>query len=220
MKRYGALFYALVVLVLCAGCGQRGPRETTAPGAEKSTMTPAIPKEVTNMGDTNVVMIIASNQFRDEELFKTKEVLQNAGINVTVASSSLETAKGMLGGTAKPDILLGDINVDEYDAVIFVGGQGASEYWDSAQAHQIALDAHEKGKIVAAICIAPVTLAKAGLLEGKKATVWESEKGKLKAAGCNYTGTPIAVDGNIITANGPTSAEPFGQAIVKALSND
>ena len=116
------------------------------------------------------VMIIARNDFRDEELLQPKEVLEKNGVTVTVASSSLEESKGMLGAKVKPDILFTDIQATDYDAVIFVGGSGANEYWDNPIAHKIANDAHNAKKIIGAICIAPVTLAKAGLLKNKKAT--------------------------------------------------
>ncbi|MFN3531988.1 MAG: DJ-1/PfpI family protein [Candidatus Brocadia sp.] len=163
------------------------------------------------------VMIIASNNFRDEELLKPREVLEKNGVTVTVASSSLKEAKGMLGAKVKPDILFTDINVADYDAIIFVGGSGADEYWDNPTAHKIATDANSAKKIVGAICIAPVTLAKAGLLKNKKATTYSSTINDIKSAGANYTGADVERDGNIITASGPAAAQKFGETIVKAL---
>ncbi|MFH1678716.1 MAG: DJ-1/PfpI family protein, partial [Candidatus Omnitrophota bacterium] len=164
------------------------------------------------------VMIIAGKDFRDEELFQPKKILEDAGISVKVASRGLMEAAGMLGGRVKPDLTLQDINMQDFDAIIFVGGIGASVYWDDAVAHKIARDAYSADKIVAAICIAPVTLAKAGLLDGKKATVWPSESRELSLAGADYTAGAIERDGNIITASGPETAVAFGREIVKALS--
>ena len=164
-----------------------------------------------------VVMIIARSNFRDEELLKPKEVLEKNGVIVTVASSSLKEATGMLGAKVKPDILFTAINVSEYDAVIFVGGTGASEYWDNPTAHKIANDANNAKKIVGAICIAPVTLAKAGLLANKKATTYSSTVSDIKSAGAKYAGADVERDGNIITASGPAVAQKFGETIVKAL---
>ncbi|MBI5253377.1 MAG: DJ-1/PfpI family protein [Euryarchaeota archaeon] len=164
-----------------------------------------------------VVMIIASQRFRDEELLKPKRVLEEQGVKVTIASSSLETAVGVLGAKVKPDILLRDVKVEDYDAVIFVGGTGAQEYWNDSLAHSIARKAGESKKLLGAICIAPVTLANAGLLAGRKATVFSSEVSKIKAKGANYTGTGVEIDGRIITADGPGSAEKFGAAIANAL---
>lgn len=129
------------------------------------------------------VMIIASNNFRDEELLKPREVLEKHGVAVTVASSSLKESTGMLGAKITPDILFSTINVADYDAVIFVGGSGASEYWDNPTAHKIANDANNAKKIVGAICIAPVTLAKAGLLKNKQATTYSSTINDIKSTG-------------------------------------
>ncbi|HQA04190.1 MAG TPA: DJ-1/PfpI family protein, partial [Thermodesulfovibrio thiophilus] len=75
-----------------------------------------------------VLMIIASQNFRDEEFLTPKQIFEKAGFNVIVASSSLNTAKGTLGATVKPDILIKDVNVKTFDAVVFVGGPGAEEY--------------------------------------------------------------------------------------------
>jgi protease I len=172
-------------------------------------------EEVGNM--KKVVMIIAPDSFRDEELAQPKEVLERNGIQVKVASTSLKEAKGMLGAKVKPDILVSDISVKDFDAIIFVGGIGASQYWDDPLAHQLAEDAFNLNRVVAAICIAPVTLAKAGILKGKRATVWSQEAGQLKAAGANYTGEAVEKDGNIITASGPAAAREFGEEISKAL---
>jgi protease I len=172
---------------------------------------------VAELKDKKIVMIIAHNGFRDEEYKEPRAIFDKNGIKVTVASSSLELAKGMLGAKVKPDINYKDIKVDDYDAVVFVGGVGAQEYWNDSKAQQIAKDSVTKNKLLAAICIAPVTLANAGVLEGKKSTVFSSEKGFLKAKGANYTGKNVEVDGKIITADGPTSAKDFGDAIIKAL---
>lgn len=164
-----------------------------------------------------VVMIIAANGFRDEELFTPKQILEKNGVGVTVASTSLNSAQGMLGGEVTPDILLQDVAIADYAAVVFIGGAGASIYWHDKIAHKLAQDAFANGKVVAAICIAPVTLANAGILNGKKATVWQSEAGQLKAKGADYTAMPVEVDGKIITASGPFAAKDFAESLLKAI---
>ncbi len=165
-----------------------------------------------------VLMIIAPKNFRDEELLETKGVLTQARAAVQVASTSLDTAVGMLGARVGVDLLVDSVRVADYDAVVFIGGGGASVYWEDSRAHSIAQKAYQGGKILGAICIAPVTLANAGLLKGKKATVWEAEWRRIEAKGADYTASPVQVDGRIITANGPTAAREFGKAILKALS--
>jgi len=155
--------------------------------------------------------------FEEEEMVKKKVVMVKEGIEVIIASSSKDTATGMFGATAQPDILISELKVEDYDAIIFVGGSGASEYWNDPTAHKIAKEAVKQGKILGAICISPVTLANASVLEGKRATVWPSEIDKLKEKGALYTGEEVEIDGKIITASGPKAAEEFGKAILEAL---
>ncbi len=165
-----------------------------------------------------ILMIIASQDFRDEELFKPRDLFLERGMEVVLASSSLKTARGMLGGTAQPDILIREVKVEEFDAIIFVGGMGSSEYWEDPIAREIVKKAVSLDKLICAICIAPVTLANAGILEGKKATVFSSEINRLKNKGAIYTGKNVEIDGHIITANGPQAATEFGKAIIQSLS--
>ncbi len=164
-----------------------------------------------------VVMVVAKNEFRDEELLQPKAILEGAGVEVVVASSSPGTAIGTLGARVEVQELIANIDPSDYDAVVFVGGRGSSEYWQNPTAHAIAKKANEQGKLICAICIAPVTLAKAGLLFEKKVTAWQSEANTLKQAGAFYTGRAVEVDGNIITANGPTAAKEFGETILGKL---
>ena len=164
-----------------------------------------------------VLMIIAPKNFRDEELFDTKEEIEKRGNSVTIASVSKEIATGMLGKTATPELTLEEVKVEDYDAIVFVGGVGSSIYFSDPKAHQIAKEAAEKGKIIAAICIAPSILANAGLLKGKRVTAFPSEEKNLKEKGAIYTATSVERDGKIITADGPSSARDFGKKIAEAL---
>lgn len=164
-----------------------------------------------------VVMIIAEKDFRDEELLRPKEILEKNAISVKIASTTLNPVRGMLGAKVKPDMQVSDIKIEDFAAIIFVGGIGASQYWEDPLAHKLAQEANRQNKLVAAICIAPVTLAKAGLLKGRRATVWSSEAGQLKAEGASYTGGDVEKDGNIITAAGPFAAGEFGEELARAL---
>lgn len=165
-----------------------------------------------------ILMVIAHQNFRDEEYEIPHQILENKGIEITVASSSLDEAAGKLGMKVKPDLLLEDVEIEEYDGVVFIGGPGASEYFSNPVALDLAKKAYEERKVVAAICIAPSILAKAGILAGKKATAFPSETQNLKAKGAIYTGQASQKDGNIITANGPQAAGEFSQKIIEALS--
>ncbi len=164
-----------------------------------------------------VVMIIAHEGFRDEELLHTKEVLEYNGIAVKVASTELGAASGSLGAMIIPDMLISDISVNDFDAIVFVGGAGSVRYWDDQVAHKLLKQAVSSGKVVAGICSAAGTLARAGILKGKRATVFPGDSQELIHGGANYTAKAVEKDGNIITANGPQAARSFGEEIVKAL---
>ena len=170
-----------------------------------------------NLKNKQVVMIVPPENFRDEELFIPRDYLAGLGVEVLVASQDLVEAKGAKGGSVFPDLSLSEIDVKTANAIVLVGGTGASIYWDDAEVHQIIQEAVAEGDIVAAICIAPVTLGKAGVLKGKRATVSASEAVQLEAAGATYTNEDVTVDGKIITASSPAAAQKFAQAIAKKL---
>jgi len=164
-------------------------------------------------------MMVAPKNFRDEELFKPKEVLENTGTQITIASKDVTEALGMLGGKVKVDKNLSEVNVDEYDAVIFIGGSGSAIYFNDSLALELAKKAYENNKFIGAICIAPSILANAGILQGKKATAFSSEAENLRTKGARYTGENVTVDGKIITASGPQAAKEFGEELVKGLKS-
>ncbi len=167
--------------------------------------------------DRGVLMVIAKENFRDEELFVPKKMFEENGIKVTIASTVTSTVTGMRKGKVTPDVLLNDVEVEDYDAVVFVGGVGAQMYYDDETAHKIAREAAEHGKVLSAICIAPNILAKAGVLKGKNATCWDSAL--LTGEGAKYRKEDVVTDGKIITANGPNAAGEFAEAIIKTLSD-
>lgn len=167
----------------------------------------------------SVVLIIAEKIFRDEEYQVPKEIMTRAGIKVITASTTTGEAVGKLGLKVKPDILVSQIEVNKLDALIFVGGGGASQYFNDPLAHGLAKEAEQKGKIYGAICIAPTILANAGLLKGKKATVFPSDDGitALKKGAAIYTAGDVEVVGKLITGCGPEAAKKFGETLVKML---
>ncbi len=164
-----------------------------------------------------ILMIIAPEDFRDEELLVPKRIFEEAGYDVVIASRERRECRGMLGAVVMPDITIGQVDPEEYVAVVMVGGVGAREYFDDAYVQDLLNRFYDMGKVVSAICLAPVTLARAGLLEGKKATVWRSEGKSLEKAGALYTGEAVAQDGRLITGAGPFAAEEFARSILHEL---
>lgn len=164
------------------------------------------------------LLVIAPETFRDEEYAHPKEVLEGRGVQVDTASVRRGTCRGRFGLTAEANLALCEAAAADYDAVIFVGGGGAEVYFDDPVAHTLATRAYELGRIVAAICVAPSVLARAGLLDGRRVTSFESRERDLTAHGAIFTGRPVETDGRIITASGPDAAYEFGEAVADAIA--
>ncbi len=190
-----------------------------------STTQPNVHDELTNITmEKKILMVVALKDFQDEEYFIPKEILEKAGFFIDTTGTEKGIAVGSQGGQVVIHVELDEINLENYKAVVFCGGSGMANELDNQKFHKLAKDFYENNKIVAAICVAPVFLAKAGILEDKKATVWSSALDKslvkdLEENGAIYEDSPVVIDNKIITANGPDAAEEFGKAIKELLSN-
>lgn len=174
------------------------------------------------MDNKKILFVVAFKDFRDEEFFEPKEILEKANFQIDVASTEKGLAMGVNGGEVKVDFIIDEVRVDDYEAIIFVGGSGASRNIENQRFHHLAREAMAKNKILGAICIAPLILARAGVLENRKATVWASALDRrpiqqLKDGEATYENKPVVIDGNIVTANGPQSAKEFGKILAKEL---
>ena len=190
-----------------------------------------------------IAMIIAHRDFRDEEYFVPKEILEGAGAEVKTASNQMGRALGADGGEVEIDLLVKDLNpaefddlqrksshnsiqsISSFDAIVFIGGPGCLGNLDNENSYQVAKETVSQNKILASICISPIILAKAGVLKGKKATVWSSPMDRspvkiLEENGAIYQDELVVVDGKIITGNGPGAAKEFGEAIVEVLTEE
>jgi protease I len=165
-----------------------------------------------------ILMIVPLKDFWDVELTKLKEIFEQNGLMVTVACSAMREAEGFFGTKIKPDIVLNKVKDDLYDAIVFVGGEGAVQYWDDPNAHRLVKKALKEEKVLGAISIAPIILANTNVLKGKRATVWPTLGKRLEWSSAIYTRNPVEVDGNIVTADRPDSAEEFANAILKVIS--
>lgn len=109
------------------------------------------------------------------------------------------------------------MRVEDFDAVVFVGGPGAAEYYINPAALGIAREAATKRKAIAAISTAPTILATAGVLRGVRATGLITQRETMQRGQAIYTGASVERDGMIITGSDPSVAVPFAQAIARAI---
>jgi len=98
-----------------------------------------------------ILIIVAPKDFRDEEFFETKEELEDAGHKTITASISKGICYGSKGGKTIAEMAIEEIDTEEYDGVVFIGGPGSEIFFNNANAHRIAKEMDADEKIVAAI---------------------------------------------------------------------
>ncbi|MDI9609543.1 MAG: DJ-1/PfpI family protein [Candidatus Verstraetearchaeota archaeon] len=167
-----------------------------------------------------ILVVVAEKGFRDEEFDVPYRAFKAAGHEVTVASTGPGVAEGKLGMRVKPDTTVDAVDPSKFDAVVIAGGPGSPTYlWPNRKLHEILRDVAGRGGVVAAICLAPVTLAKAGLLSGKKCTVYRTPESvkEIEAVGGRLQKDHVVVDGKVVTGDGPDAARAFADAVLKLL---
>ena len=161
------------------------------------------------------LLVIAKNGFQDVELKGTRDALLAAGFSVVLASTEAGPCTGKFGSIEKATVAIRGVPVADFDRIAFIGGPGAAELGENPNALSLVRAIAKAGIPLGAICIAPTILAKAGVLKTKKATVWDDELGTqaalLTAAGAEYTGQAVTVDGLLVTANGAAASVEFGK---------
>jgi SagB-type dehydrogenase family enzyme len=191
------------LLIICVGYPAAGPKSRGEPNT-----TASIKK---------VLLIVPSVNFRDEELFETQRILTGAGIETIIASSKTGPIQGVLGGAAGSELTLDKVNVNDFNAVVFIGGSGASEFFANQTAFNIARQAAAKRKIIASISTASTILANAGVLRGVRVTGDISGYDQIQRNGGQYTGMAVERDGLVITGVDFSAVVSFAQAIVAAI---
>lgn len=168
---------------------------------------------------TTILIIISPQQFSEKEFFTIKNGLENAGHITVIASIS----KGLCYGSRQSAIAatqsLSEVETTDYNGVIFIGGRGSRALVTNDDALRIAAEMSQANKITAAICLAPMILAIAGVLENRRATVAKTEVKTLESMNAKYTGPGLMVDGNIITGSGPDYSKRLVKAIIARLGN-
>jgi protease I len=201
-------FFIFFAEILVPGSGGRGKRQVQE--GEVGIRETACAYRASG----TVLLVVPPHDFTDREYRKTRERLEEEGFRVHVASTSLAETRGQEGTVVVPDVTIYQVEVEDYVAVAFIGGGGAGQLFYDTAAHDLAREANRSGKTVGAICMAPVILAEAGVLNGRNATAIPSVARHLDDAGANYVYEDVVVDGNIVTGCAPHASQAFGERLV------
>jgi protease I len=166
-----------------------------------------------------VLVYLPQQLFNEQEFEPALRRLSLAGVDTRLVASDSGVAVSMSQLVVRLDLALRDVNVADYAGIVLVGGSGAAVYWDDSLLQARCREFASSGKVVAAIGIAPVTLARAGVLKGRKATVFRDATTVewLRQAGARYSFNGVVADRDVITAASSEQARAFGQAVASAV---
>ena len=165
-----------------------------------------------------LLFVIANLWFQDDEFWIPYQVLSDQGYDIDIASGFGWRCRGVFMKSIDQTKAFSEVNAEEYDMLVFVGGGGAyDQYYKNSDYLELA----KKAKSIAAICIAPTLLSDSWLFVGKQVTgrddgFW-TQITYLKNQGAIYKDQPVVQDWNLITANGPQAAPQFAWMIADYL---
>jgi len=155
----------------------------------------------------------------DLEAVTIIDLLRRAEFDVVVAGLTHGTIEMARGTKIVPDMSIDDALEDDYDMIAMPGGlPGAHHLRDDDRIIQRVKDMAAAGNYTCAVCAAPIVLAKAGVLEGKKATSFPGFLDQMDLPNTEVTGSPLEHDGKVITSRGPGTAMDFALELIEALA--
>ena len=116
------------------------------------------------------------------------------------------------------DLKFDDVRVDEYAAVLVLGGRAPEYLRNNAKVIEIVREFDRQGKWVFAICHGVQVLASAGLTRGKRVTCYEHVRPEVEQAGATFVGEQTVCDGRMVTAQTWQSHPSFYREIFAQLS--
>ena len=163
------------------------------------------------------VVVPLAEGFEEIEFSTIVDILRRAGIDVTAAGLKEGIINGAHGIRVTPDTVIDKASADDFDVIILPGGYpGFVNLGQSEKVLRLVKEMYDRNKYVTAICGAPSVLAKAGVIQGKKATIFPGMEDAL--TGAQRSDERVVVDGKVITSQGPGTAMEFAIKLVEVLA--
>ncbi|TAL31081.1 MAG: DJ-1/PfpI family protein [Spirochaetes bacterium] len=165
------------------------------------------------------IVVPLAEGFEEIEGVTIIDVLRRAGLDVTTAHVGSNPVKGSHGISVTADRPLSELKAVDFNCIVLPGGMPGSENLRKSDT-VISFIKHifSKGGITAAVCAAPIVLARAGVLYGKRATCFPGYEAECE--GATMTGAPVEHDGTVITGCGAGCALPFALEVAGALAGE
>jgi protease I len=166
------------------------------------------------------IALLVEDGFEDYELTGPLDALRSAGARVTIVGPSAHTEyRGKRGqAVVTSDLAAESARIEDFDALVIPGGHAPDKMRMRHAMVDLARDAMNAHRLVAAICHGPQLLISANVLRGRTLTCWPSIAIDVKNAGGLYVDKPVVEDGNLITSRKPDDVPVFSEAIIRALS--
>ncbi len=171
-----------------------------------------------NLLGTKVLMVIPPMDFRDEEFQEIGEVFKKVQLKTVIASTTTKECIGVLKKEkCFPELLITEVKIEDYDALIIIGGIGTKNYlWGNKDLNKLVFNFGRTSKPLGGLQLAPAIIADSNIAHGKNLTVYKAFDSlqHLKDGGANFVDKSLVIDGNIITANSPKMSELFAKNLI------
>lgn len=160
------------------------------------------------------VLIPVAEGSEELEAVTMIDLFRRAEFEVTVAGLTAGPIRASRDTAIVPDARLDEAVDRRFDLVALPGGlPGARRLADSEMLAGILRRQHDEGRWLAAICAAPMVLARHGLLAGRRATSFPGALDDFEDV--ERVEEPVVVDGHIVTSQGPGTAMDFALALIE-----
>ncbi|MFH0920255.1 MAG: DJ-1 family glyoxalase III [Fibrobacterota bacterium] len=165
----------------------------------------------------STILVPLAPGFEELEAVAVIDILRRGGVTVLVAGLDAIIVAGARGITLQCDMLLSAVDGRTLNGVVLPGGMpGTRNLLKSSFLRELIIALDREEALVAAICAAPTVLYAAGLLKGKKATVYPGlEKDMPETV---LSSEAVVIDGNIVTSRAAGTAVPFTLALLEKLA--
>ena len=166
------------------------------------------------------ILVVLASGFEETEAVAPSDIWKRLGFEVTLAGVDDMQITGAHGIVIEADALLDEVQHLDFDALFLPGGMpGSTILRDDERVCALVEKMASSGKVVSAICAAPMVLSKCGVLRDRKFTMYPGMESFLCAGDIPSSDSAVA-DGNIVTGKGPGAVLDFASAVAGTLGVD